>query len=259
MRALAFIPLLAGLAGAHSPQDTPQEILEKLEARYAKVDTAAMAVKVVAESRQEGRPAVANELSGELLLKKGRRVRFGLWGRLNEEKWAVNFGSNGKKIMVAMNEMQGAQTRDVDECLMESMAASLCRTGLFSALFLSMGVSAGGGRDGQPYDLRLAFLVENVKASDDEEIEVRWGKDLRETRKIGCRTLTFDVVIKEKKLRIPVKVWYEPKDLFLVKRTLSTEIVSEKGEKSTNLVTEWYENVSFGLDIPDEQFKLPGD
>ena len=48
----------------------------------------------------------------------------------------------------------------------------------------------------------------------------------------------------------------------VIRRSLSVEMTDDKGAKTTNKVTETYENAEIFTDetkIPDEEFKLPTD
>jgi outer membrane lipoprotein-sorting protein len=247
------------LAIACLVQDSPEEIFKKLEATYADAKNFAMAVAVTAESKR-GEASSTNKLEGEYLLKEGRKLRLGLWGKLDGEDSIINLASNGKFMAVAITGMAQVQQKPTPDNLNTDMAAAVVRTGLFGAIYLSMGITKGSGRDGKPADLRVMFPASNFKSGDADKVEVRTGTRLDKKKTIECKTLTFQIEIEEQKRTMDVKVWYDFERMVVIKRMLTTEMKDDKGKVVKNIVTELYENAELmQKEIPDTEFKLPGE
>jgi hypothetical protein len=259
---LRLLPLFALLLQEKDP--TPAEIIRKLEERYAKARAMAMGVTVAAESMKSDREGQKSTLEGEFIFKEGKKLRLGLWGKIEGNDAKINLGANGKVLAVAISGMSTLQQKAVPERIQEDMAVALVRPGLFSSIFLSMGVKAGSGKDGADPDLRKTFPIKEGSATfgADEKVEVRWGVGLRDKRTFECRTIEFVMEIPEQKKSFDIKLWYSPKEMIVVKRVLSTNWKDEQtGATVKNVVTETFENIADAEpgQIPDSEFKLPGD
>lgn len=69
----------------------------------------------------------------------------------------------------------------------------------------------------------------------------------------GGMTLSYKLTSSlEAGVTIDVKLWYDPKDFKLLKRTLEI-----KGEKTVGSFTETYDEFVLNTDIPDEKFAIP--
>jgi len=256
---IAALALSSLGSSGHWGQDSPEEIFKKLESTYSGAKNFAMAVAVTAESKR-GEQSSTNKLEGEYLLKEGRKVRLGLWGKLDGEDSIINLASNGKFMAVALTGMKQVQQKETPENLNTDMAAAVVRTGLFGALYLSMGIAKGSGRDGKPADLRVMFPAKNFATGDAEKVEIRTGAKLDAKKTLECKTLTFQIDVEEQKRVMEVKVWYDFERMLVIKRVLTTDMKDDKGKLVKNIVTELYENAELMTkEIPDTEFKLPGE
>ncbi len=241
-------------------QETPEETFKKIESKYADAKAAAMVISVLVETLPDGaKEPLQEKLEGEYFIKTGRKVRLGMWGKLEGEDHKVNLAADGKFMAVAVSGMEKHHAKKAPENLMTDMAAAIARTGLFTAIYMTMGLKAGTGADGNPPDLRVTFPVSGFKTEAAETLEVRSGKTLKETLKIDCKSLSLQIKIAERNQVCDVRIWYNEK-LTIIKRKLSLELTSKEGKTAKNSVTETFENVEFYEDadkIPDDHFLMP--
>jgi hypothetical protein len=239
---------------------TPEQTFNAIEEKYATAPAYAMVVRVISEITVNENKPVASTMEGEYLKKTGKKMRLGLWGKLDGDDQTINLAANGEHMAVALTGMAQIQQKKVPDNLDADMATALVRPGLFGSIYLSMGVTSGSGRDGKPADLKSMFTVSEIKAGADEKVEVRSGKTLADRLEIECKSITYRLKVGETDKVCEGQLWYD-KNLRVIKRTLKQSgVVKEK--KVSSVVTEIYENITMfdeAAKIPDTEFKLPTD
>ena len=160
--------------------------------------------------------------TGIVLLKQGNKAKITLTGAKGDP-WAV---SDGKKLTVDANQalIDGAEL-DTPKELNVRVATKLARWGVLDLPSF-------------PRVIRIYGVdpKERLKVSD-----IKYGE-----KDGDVQTLTY--VVQEGNGKAELKLWIDPKDLTLKKRTLSVANL-----KAT--VTETYEEFTVNGEIPDESFK----
>ena len=198
-------------------QETPEALFNRME--HSIEEAKSLRIKYRLDLEQGGQTATG---TGIVLLKQGNKAKITLTGAKGNP-WAV---SDGKKLTVDANQalIEGAEL-DTPKDLNLRVATKLARWGVldlpsFPRVIRTYGVDP----------------KERLKVSD-----IKFGE-----KDGDVRTLTY--VVQEGNGKVELKLWVDPKDLTLKKRTLSVGNL-----KAT--VTETYEEFTVNGEIPDESFK----
>jgi outer membrane lipoprotein-sorting protein len=183
-------------------------------------------------------PPVPNNVSlgsmkGEILLKEGNKTKI-IFEDPAPKGQAVKSHvvvSDGRTVSGEFVHFESV--KDPAKVLQEMLHASLLGPGVLLGTYaLGYGLAVTDKKNQEP-DLRAAFRPMSIEAGDDNQ---------------GAKTLVYTL---RDGLDAKVKVWYDPKDFRLLKRT----ITSSRQEQGAYVET--YSEFVIDADIPDEKFKLP--
>jgi outer membrane lipoprotein-sorting protein len=170
-------------------------------------------------------------VTGELLLKGASKLRM-----IAE----VDAAGQGKETTTEVCDgvrcfgsgLSSSRAKEPGKVIGNYLRGALARTGILAGGFL-----AGEGMNREDFDMKETFSVYNVQEGATEK---------------ESKSLTY--TLSHSGDNAEVQLWYDPKDLRLLKRVLK---VKAGGPGST--FTETYDSFTLNSDIPDEKFKLPED
>jgi outer membrane lipoprotein-sorting protein len=173
-------------------------------------------------------------LKGTILLKKGDRMSLDSAMIKGGDQREMMFVSDGSQISArADGRIRG--TKETPKDFNAHLTTLLTRAG---AIHFIGGVTPVFFGDG--LNLEKAPSV----------TEIRTGEDDGTLKTLTYKTVVTPLVAPP--ATVDVRLWYEPKSLRLVRRTLSY-----KSETVSRIFNETYEEFTLDADIPDEKFKLP--
>lgn len=208
-----------------------EDTLKAIEESIGKAKTVGLKFKVEVTPKGEGEDK-KSDAEGSVLVKEGNKVLIAMKGRQAGKEMEVLVVSDGSKLRIAFRD-QG-EPKDTPQNFKDWVSVSIARVG-GAGTFGMVGL-LGGGDKRPPPDLRELLQLSEVAHGENDG---------------NARTLTYRVTYADANQTFDVRLWYEPKSLKLLKRTLAV-----KSRASQTDVVETYDDYVLGADIPDEKFKL---
>jgi outer membrane lipoprotein-sorting protein len=216
---------------------TAEETFKKIQETFATANTLTFKFNVkVVKAIGGGESA----LKGTILFKEGNRMRCDfsilLNGGSQREMLVV---SDGSKV-AALADGRNREEKEVSKDFNATLAAVITHGGVLS--FIAGFHSLFAGEKKGALNAEKAPSVTEIKTGEDDG---------------DMKTLSYKTVITPlaaQPATFDVRLWYEPKSLRLVKRTMSY-----RSETESRIFNETYEEFTLNADIPDEKFKLPTD
>jgi len=168
-------------------------------------------------------------LSGKILVKDGNRARMELKRMRSGEEMSTVHVSNGSRVADSRAEETVVAPKHY---VRNFVIAALSRTGITEAYLTTFSASRP-----EDYDVRMKFVLSKVRTESDEG---------------DLKSLSYTMAFGEHESF--VHLWYDPKSLLPVKRTLIAKV-----SKATLTTTEVYENYAANASIPDDKFVLPAE
>ncbi len=216
------------LAFALCLQDgTAEEAFRKIEERIGKAKTVKLKFRLQVDSKED-EAEKREEASGIVLVKEGNRALVELKEASEKGETGVRWVSDGKRVKTLTTFLKESTSEEtLPDRLGDRVTAALVRVG---AVVLAEPPD-GEGEIGKKYG------VSDFKVGEDDG---------------GSRTLTYRLAIEGD--LADVRLWYDPKTLVLVKRTVSAK--TEMGEVR---IAETYGEFVLDGEIPDATFRLSED
>jgi outer membrane lipoprotein-sorting protein len=210
---------------------TAEETFKKIEETVvaAKTLTSTFDVKLVKETGGE-----ESVFKGTVLFKSGNRMRCDAAMFRGGSQKQMMFVSDGSKVG-ALLDGRNSQPKETSKDFNAALTLLFTRAGVFHFIGGITPLFFGDG-----LNLEKAPSVAEFKT----------GEDDGNMKTLHYKTIITPLVAPPATL--DVRLWYEPKSLRIVKRT-----VSYRSETVSRLFNEIYEEFTLNADIPDEKFKLP--
>jgi len=217
-------------------QDTPEDLLKKVEEKYATAKSLSVTAEIQIAGKQEGRD-IKGKMEGTFRSKGERKVRSELSGTVNDQPVPRTMNVSDGKSLASIAGMERPQKKEHALALGTWSRRFLVRTGLLgstSSLFASVFQS-------QSVKLEELFKVSEVADGGWEKV------DGRERRVIKFTVASPEPGSPPMKCRI----WVDHKNLVVLKRE-STQTTAS----GSVTITETYGDAGFDGDIPDDEFKV---
>jgi outer membrane lipoprotein-sorting protein len=206
---------------------TAEETFKKIEESIEKAKTLSITFSVGGmATAKEGQNGLF-QASGVMLLKEGGRFNCVVKRRLEERELENSIVCDGTKV-----------SHKRDQSAAEVIEVPKVYRGAASTLVARVGTMMGGlfqGTGGPDEDVKKTLALKDLRVGEDDG---------------GAKTLLYTVSLGPATL--DCRLWYEPKTLKLLKRTMKIR----KGESVEGSLTESYVEYIVNADIPDEKFKL---
>lgn len=207
---------------------TPEETFKKIEESIEKAKTLSITFSAGGMATAKGGGDGLFQASGVMLLKEGGRFNCLVKRRLEDRESENSIVCDGTKLS-HKRDQTAAEVIEVPKACRGAASMLVTRVGiLMGGLF-----QAPGEAD---EDVKKTLALKNLRVGEDDGR----AKTLLYTISFGPATLDC-------------RLWYEPKTLRLLKRTMKIR----KGERVEGSLTESYVEYIVNADIPDEKFKLP--
>ena len=210
---------------------TAEETFKKIEETVSATKTLTFKFDVKLVKAIGGEESV---LRGTILLKKGNRMWCDSAVLKGSSQKKMLFVSDGSKV-AAVADGRTFEAKETSRDFNASLTALITRAGAVNVIAGITSLLFGEG-----LNVEKPPSVTEIKSGEDDGTM----KTLRYTTvmtPLAGRPATLDV-----------RLWYEPKSLSLVKRTMRY-----RSETDALIYSETYEEFTLTADIPDEKFKLP--
>lgn len=228
--------MIAALAVALLLQDTPADLLKKVEEKYASAKTFSASAEIRLTSKKDGKD-VTGEMRGTIRAKGEGKSRLEISGSMGgREAPPTGFLSDGKRLAVLQT--AGQSKRGEQKEPFGTWARRFhVRVGVLgsTAAFVATAMVP------EAVKVETLFAVSEVADGGKETVGGR-----------ECRIITCTVTNPDPK-GPPMKsrLWIDPLKLVVMKREATIP-----GAKDSGSVTETYADTVFDADMPDDVFKI---
>jgi outer membrane lipoprotein-sorting protein len=226
---MTFVLALVCLA----QEPTAEETFKKIEESIEKAKTLSFSFRVDGQGPRES-PDRELKAKGVMLMKEGGRFNCSMkMLRLGREE-GTSLVFDGAKLMMKRDEGEP----NVAEVPKSHRGAATTLVARLGALMSGM-MPRGGGAPQE--DVKKTLELKDLKPGDDDKEAKTLTYTVRLAARPGGPTPSLDC-----------KLWYDPKTLALLKRTIAIR----QGETVEGTLTETYTDYVLNGDIPDDKFRI---